>query len=196
MDENNTPQQNGSAQLSSVYAGISLLLILVSFAVCAYTIVIPESIIGVFASVFMLLALFAGLFYILKGCKKDAAKYFQTFVAAFTIAEAVSIISLCVATSTIFSAKVLALIFLFDVVLLALLVYLLIKKDLGVKKTVTMGLAILVFSAIDFIKGIMISAKAGAPNEALIGFATLSLGLTLLFMIYAKYKDKAARGSK
>ena len=190
MDENKT------VQISLPYAATSLLLILVSFAVSAYTIVVPESLIGVIASVMMFVALFAALFYILRGCKKDAAKYFKTFVATFTIAEAVNIISLCVATSTVFSVKVLALIFLFDVVLLGLLVYVLVKKDLGVKKTTAMGVLIMIFSAIDFVKGIIISKSTATPNEALIGFATFSLGLTMMFMIYAKYKDKSARGTK
>ncbi len=188
--------ENKSAELSTAYAAISLLLILVSFAVCAYTIMIPESIVGIVASAFNFLALFAALFYILRGCKKDAAKYFKYFVAAFTIAEAVNIISLCIATSTVFSAKILALIFVFDIALLIFLLIVLLKKDLGAKKTISMGLIIAILSIVDFVKGIIVSTAAGTPNEALIGFTTLALGLTMLFMIYAKYKDKAARGTK
>lgn len=134
----------------------------------------------------------AALFYIFKGYTKDAAKYFKTFLASFTLLCFLVVVNACMletpSLTTVFT-QMLAFTF---------LIVLVVAKNLGKIKSFIYGAIILalhlfylIFALVQYFNPDSILPKItlwyAIPNAVLAGL--------LLVFVAAKYRDKAARGS-
>lgn len=135
-------------------------------------------------SIVELYVLFSAAFYWLYGYKKDTAKFYNLFIYAYAI-----VILFRVYTSAGFGSvpsAICATIAFGGTCILA------VSKDLGKKKTLTIGFIVLVAMAVILVRGIVRGALLGAT----IGRAAETVDAILLnLMILAKYEDKAERGT-
>jgi len=138
----------------------------------------------VHALAYSLTGLFA-IYYILAGCKKDGgAKYFTWFMIAYALC---CILLYFRADEMDVADSIL------NCLVFGALCVLSMAKDLGQKKSTALSLVVLIIEAVCLLKlflGENFAATYPAPASNLV------FALNVLFMVTAKYYDKASRGSK
>jgi len=138
----------------------------------------------VLALVYCLTGLF-GIYYILAGCKKSsAAGYFVYFMIAFAI---------CCALLMLRVKEMSAIGGILACLTCGALCVLSMAKDLGQKKSKSLAVAVVVFAVIGLVAHLVVGDFAVAYPVAVFN---LIFALNVLFMVTAKYYDKATRGSK
>ena len=140
--------------------------------------VIADSIVCIAALVF-------GLFYSLKGYKKDAAAYYKLFMYLLLVSSLMSLSTIVV--------KFNALMLICNIIIFVCVVALAVANNLGESKSNNCALIILIC---DLIKFFYIVAKTNDMPAIAGGFGNLALACVLCVFVSAKYADKAARGSK
>jgi len=131
-------------------------------------------------------ALIYAAYYILSGYSKNAAKYFKTYCGVFAVAMLAALAANGTESVGYFST-------LFSAIAFALVLILMLSKDLGKELSMYACCGLIACLAVVMI----FSASAGADTAALgLCLVQLILGLTLTLMTVAKYIDKAARGTK
>lgn len=141
-------------------------------------------------------AIIFSLVYLLYGYKKNAADYFKFFMLFLALKELLAIESMLVEEGAPIYAVVIVATMMLGFVVLAF------GKDLGKKKS-TIACAIVVgLSVLTLIVGMMYTPKDLTKN-VLVGITLNIFNLTRVLMtsitaimVYAKYEDKYARGTK
>ena len=137
-------------------------------------------------SIVCIIALVFGLFYSLNGYKKDAAKYYKSFMYLFFVS---SVLSLLVPSIAPLSGKTNYFIASINVIILVLVFLLAFIKDLGVNKSTNISMLILILNIVKLFYNVQITVF-------LLGFSNLVLACILCVFVSAKYADKEARGAK
>jgi len=138
----------------------------------------------VHALAYCLTGLFA-IYYILAGCKKDGgAGYFVTFMYAFAVCCV--LLMLRVKEMSVLGG-------ILNCLTCGALCVLSMAKDLGQKKSKSLAGAVVVFAVIGLVAHLVAGDFAVAYPAAVFN---LVFALNVLFMVTAKYYDKATRGSK
>lgn len=142
-----------------------------------------------------LCAVLNAFMYLIDGCKKDAARYFRDFMISLTIAELFSMILIAkgdvVDTFEIVPAMV----------SFGMLCVLSVTENLGKKNSNLLALFVLVCKAISAV-AVYVNNPGTARGGTQMGticlvrsLTSFALVLIMCCMIYAKYEDKASRGS-
>lgn len=131
------------------------------------------------AIAYSLTGLFA-IYYILAGCKKEGANYFIWCTVAFAV---------CCALAYFRIDGMSPLDGIVNCLIFGALSVLSLAKDLGQKKSKTLAIVVVVLSVANLFDG-----RFSAEYPVLI--SNLVYSIDVLFMVIAKYYDKASRGSK
>lgn len=136
-------------------------------------------------SIVCIAALIFGLFYSLKGYKKDAAAYYKLFMYLLLVSSLMSLSTIVV--------KFNVLMLICDAIILICVVALAVANNLGESKSNNCALIILIC---DLIKFFYVVAKIKDMPTIAGEFANLVLACVLCVFVSAKYTDKATRGTK
>ena len=153
------------------------------------------SVISRFANCFTVVSVLCGLMYFVYGAAKNAAAYFKVFMVSFAAVVLFSIASLAydnASNGTPGKAAVLTLVY---GCILCLLMVLFVGKDLGKGRSLCLSSTTFV-AFVGLCIYSLIENKGLAAMEAGRVFGHIDLALMLVFMVYAKYADKTARGTK
>ena len=174
----------------------SLVLIAAGIAVSVYSVFAPDATTWIrISGGFTFVTLLFAVHYIVKGYSKDAAKYYKVYTAAFALCQIISIIGISTSAEN-------AIAVLYPAIIFGFLILLMVTKDLGKKNSAIICGMIIFFSALALATGIY-----GCPGITLGGtmYGTLVLGRNAIQMLlgcllgvmtFAKYSDKAERGTK
>ena len=130
------------------------------------------------------LALFCGIVYMLRGSGKDVAGLYKTFLLLVTLGLIARLVSRFVFPG--FDAM--ACLMIASILMLLILTF---AKDLGKTKTLCVYYVLL---ALDLVAAILLFDKREALSCIASGLTRLVLDGSIGLAIFAKYKDKAARG--
>ena len=168
---------------------LNLLFIAVGLVFCVMDICVSaDKVCRVVASVLKIVALVFATYYIFKGYEKDAAKYYKSFGICFILAQIASLIG-----TILDDAKMLAIM---PAIVLICLLVLVFVKNLGKMVSLILCGILVVLNIISICSLEIWSAEAAFI--ALYGtmFSRLVLACLYGIMTYAKYLDKAERGTK
>ena len=166
---------------NAVLIVIALVLRLVTF------VSIPT--LGKIESIICIVALLYGLIYSLNGYKKDASKYYKTFMYLYLLSTVITLIlTFFVAINELRKYGILVIIA--NVVILLSLTILAFAKDLGEKKS--NGLALVILGASIF----KLCIVTKTISYISIAFDNLMLACILCVFVSAKYTEKTSRGAK
>ena len=175
---------------------VFLVLIAAGLAVSAQAVVNEESDAWTrISGAFIMFALISAGHYLLEGYAKNAASYFKAFLALFSAALFTSMIAIAVTSTNGFPILLCGLAF-------GVVLALLLSKDLGRKYSfilcaavIVCTLASLVYSIVRVLNGAIVGKVL--PTTVIGSNASrLILACVLGVMMYAKYLNKAERGSK
>ena len=167
----------------------NLLCIVAALVLCALSIVDATSNLAQqIACLFQIAALIYAAYYVFAGFTKDAAKYYKTFAAIFALAQIASLSSLSANANSYFGSLLSAL-------TLGLILVLFLSKNLGKKTSLILCGILVVVVVLSLIAALV---EGGFTTGAVIFpiIARFVLAALLGIMTFAKYIDKAARGSK
>ena len=140
-------------------------------------------------------ALVYGLIYALNGYKKDAAKYYKTFMYLYLLSNTISfIIALTSAISEIGNLGVLMIVV--NGIILLSVCSLTFIEDIGESKSNIFALSILLLNILKLVIDIAIIGTTITTPHTSAWFANIVLACVLCVFVSAKYADKASRGSK
>ncbi len=129
------------------------------------------------------------LAYCLKGYSKNAAGFFKAFCIAYCVSRVFPIFA--IAESYRAGNFVYPLILLMHLITFAAMSIFVVAKELGKKKSCVLAGIIFACTLVNLLPIL------GTPFYFMIGIITnLILTIVFLIMVYAKYQDKAARGTK
>ncbi len=134
--------------------------------------------------------------YLIDGCKKDAARFFRDYVISLTVAELYSMV-LMAKGNVVNVAEILP-----AMVSFGLLCILSVAENFGRRNTNILAGIILVCKIISAISVFLQNPglRRGGTELGTVclirSLTSVALVLIMCFMIYAKYEDKASRGSK
>jgi len=153
-------------------------------AVCANVFVITKLLPGALDTVLsalLILTSVAGIYYILAGCKKkEGAAYYHWFMCLFAVCALISLV--CISGDPEATACV--------AVAYGCLCVLSVAKDLGKKKSLLFTVVVVLAAASQCL------VTPSDRGDVICTWSVLVLSLTSLLMTFAKYADKASRGSK
>ena len=179
-----------------VTLAVSIVIGLISLVANYYSLFAEGvSVISRFANCFTVISVLCGLMYFVYGAAKNAAAYYKIFVLSFAGVALFSVASVAYDAANSGKAGKAAVLALVYGLLFGMLVGLFSGKDLGKKKTWILAAASVVIVVGTFVYS-LIENGGLSQMEAGRVFGHLDLALMLLFMVYAKYADKASRGSK
>ena len=142
------------------------------------------------SGIFVLLALVFAAYYILMGYQKADAKFYKLFQTFFGFAQLVAILDIGITVGEYLPVLISCLLF-------GLFIYMVLIKNLGKQRSQILCLVIFVLSVLDLLAGV-----SKVPCTDMYGTLVLirniaKILLTIMFciMTYAKYLDKAARGT-
>ncbi len=135
--------------------------------------------------VFYVLAILSAVFYCLYGYKKSAAKFFFLTTVFMLLTEFTAVI-VNVSYTEVLPAV-------FGVVACCCLSVLSFSKDLGKTKSFAFSWIV---ACVYLLNTINFVINWGTAYLVTIAFNNLSIAVIFLLMVYAKYQDKAARGTK
>jgi len=175
--------KNATYKVILIVALICIVAALVESAIC-----VSNAAFGVTMQVVCvcnIAALIYAAFYILAGYNKDNANFYKIFGAIYALAQIVDLAFL----GTVNAGYV---VMLFAALILAAILVLVFSKDLGKQKSMTICIVLVALTA-----ALTICAASGVLVEV-VGMYWVKLVLACLYtlMTFAKYVDKAARGSK
>ena len=151
---------------------------------------------GRMADCFMLVTVIFAVFYAFIGYKKAAAKYYHWFMVSYTIAIGVNL-SFYIRNDILNKDLVV-----WGLPIFGMMCILSVAKDLGKKNSMILGIVVLIGSVAAIVVSLMyapgIYRGGNTTNlQAIYRIGVqISLAVIMNLMIIAKYKDKAARGSK
>ena len=186
-------EENKKPVLFWVTLAVSIVIGLVSLVANYYSLFAEGiSLISRFANCFTVVSVLCGLMYFVYGAAKNAAVYFRIYMISFAGVALFSIASLAYDIADPAKSAVLTLLY---GAVFGMLIALFVGKDLGKKKSFAMTVAVLAVF-VGLLVYSLIENKGLSQLEAGRVFGHLDLALMLVFMTYAKYADKASRGSK
>lgn len=172
-------------KLIKVLSVVFALLLLFGMGVCIYCIVMSgENTVNIAECIGLAVVAAFGIYYILAGCKKgEGSTYFRWFVNMFALVEilpllqhdTMSVVSVIMLTIGFGSLTVLS-----------------VGRDLGKGKSLLLSGIVIAITMIDLVTTIIRSPE----NVVVLVVIHLLLAITTMFMVFAKYADKKARGSK
>jgi len=173
---------------------VSVVLLVICAAVLVFNIIdIANNQLGIGYTICLLaetISIILAVFYCLSGYKKSSAVLFKSVVFTRWIASAVALyLQYQSAETSAFTntSYLLALVF------FACLSVFAIAKDIGKPRSITMAIIMI---CVPVIETIYLIALVGF-NPAIFRFLSyILLSIIFLLMVYAKYKDKEARGTK
>ena len=180
-----------------ILAIIHLIITVVCVGLCVWAMILSGGVgRGLIADFLELAALVLALFYLFKGYKKAAAKYYHWFLVSFTIAVVFNL------GFDIIAATLNGVTAILGLGIYGMLCILAVAKDLGKKNSMILGVLILAESIILLVVTLVYTPGIIRGGDALTTQGIIRAGvqqcmaIILNVMIIAKYKDKAARGSK
>jgi len=133
------------------------------------------------------------LFYCIHGFSKKPQLFYRICIASFGLAEIAAALSTLIALFLADRLDKLNAVSMISYLLAAILLFSLgFGKDLGKKASKVCGYIVLALTAVN---AAIITASFGFGVMSGIGFGGLVLSVITLIMVYAKYKDKDARGT-
>lgn len=171
-------------------------LLLISFCIvgCIYGVIVTKNIFYSIEALVEVAALVLSIVYFVKGYKKDAAKYYKSFMllqaSTFVIEYAFSTFIPSVDTSGIYEA--------FSLILYGNTLLLAVAKDLGKKVTISLASFNLVVYTFTFIGSFFEAypTPIAKTDSILMTTTWFSLAGITLLMTIAKYIDKEKRNTK
>ena len=180
--------------VNPLLAVITAVILAAAMAASLYFIITGIAAIKVTCAV-LFLAMLCGLFYLVKGFRKDAAKFYRFYMSVSAFAVLVVLIAACVVGVTGVTNGGIGFILMVTVGIVLYGSFLLLgyAKDLGKKKNY---IICAISCAISLISAAIIAIiENDAWDKASVIFATFVLSLLAFVMTVAKYQDKAQRGS-
>lgn len=171
---------------------INVVLIVIAIILRLIAITVVPTIIKIDA-ILCIAALACGLIYALNGYKKDAAKYYKTFMYLYLISSVLSLgTSLSLAIADLGNFGILMIIS--NIIITISIFVLAFVKDFGEKKSNILSLLVLSLNILKLLSDISIKGITTPIISA--GFGNLILACILCVFVSAKYADKASRGAK
>jgi len=135
-----------------------------------------------------LLTLLADLIYCLNGYKKDASIYYKTVCVLMAVSSILTLILISQAKEDALVWQICRISYLILIVIRLVFAF---AKDMGVEATMAFYITMVIIVLLN--AGMSIGLKVYTAMDTII-----AITVTAVFgiMIYAKYKDKASRGSK
>ena len=164
---------------------IALVLRLVTF------VSIPT--LGKVDAIICIVALVYGLIYALNGYKKDASKYYKTFMYLYLLSAVITLI-LAFSAAIIELKNYGILVILANVVILVSIFVLACINNLGEKKSNYLALLVLALNIFKLLFNVAIKGAIMPIVSA--GIANIMLACILCVFVSAKYADKKSRGAK
>ena len=164
-----------------------LLLFCIYGNLCRITMGLEQGL-GLICTICLILTCLFGVFYVASGYSKPGAAYFTVFMALYGLSDLLSAAQLFLEQNSLPVALLQSLLF---VCLLVLAV----AKDPGQSKSVTVAAAGLLCALIAIVVAFF-GAAVSSPLELIRPGTLLVLAFSSFLMVFAKYDDKKARGSK
>ena len=182
-----TEKKTGESIVKKLGA-FNVLLLIVAFAACIIALeelALPVSLVRI---AFQMIAIAFAFFYAVYGYKKNVARYYKEFLIVLGASRLVMVIvGIIEAKALGIGVGVSTVLFAVSFVLAAILAFV---KDLGKTKSLCAVLAMLV---LDVVNEVILLVKFGDVFSAVI---VLAVSFVAVEFVFAKYADKAERGSK
>ena len=162
---------------------------------CVYAVRFSQDSFFTLSSIMVIIALTVGMVYVFMGFTKDAAPYLRYFMGFAALSELASIADVANMNVTPFGAC-------FGAVIYGVYIILTVGKDLGKKQSLLLCVILLVLSVVMLIgsissfPGLVLGGNTQGTLYMIRSAAKVCLATTALLAIYAKYVDKASRGTK
>ena len=171
---------------------VQLVLIAVPACMSLWALTITKGVgTGMLADIFTLAALVFAILYIVNGCTKEDARFYKSFLIAYALA---------LLADGSFKCKYFGNGYLCFTAY-GILCILCVAENLGKKKSLIMGwivvicTALVLGSTLILTPGVLRGGDEMSTQSVIRAGANFSMALIMLIMIFAKYKDKEARGS-
>ena len=184
---------NSSSKIGKSISAITILLVVVAAVLAGIVLFSGEySIMRFISKVISLIAMIPCFVYACKGYKKDVAVYYKAFMGLFALSALITLITDIIDTvansyPSYFSTVICA------IVLIGYLI-LAFAKDFGKQKSMITAFCILGAQLISFVR--MLVKFGGVTSIILSACLNLIVSIVACLFVYAKYQDKAERGTK
>ena len=172
---------------------IQIIMTAIWILLCVWALIMSTGInSGVLCDIIALAALLMAMVYLIKGYKKDAAKYYHWFMIIFTVS---------VLADSVFNAMNYDFNYL-TITSYGVLCILCVAENLGRQKSIILGLIVLICLAASLVMtliktpGILRGGDAITTQMVIRAGASFTMAIILNIMIMAKYKDKEARETR
>ena len=146
-------------------------------------------------SIICIVALIYGLIYALYGYKKEASKYYKTFMYLYLLSSIISF-----ATVLDFAVDILGkigiLMIIANAIILVSVFLLAFIKDFGEKKSNNFALLVFALNIFKLLFDLIIIGSSIELANISAGFSNIMLSCILCLFVSAKYADKSSRGAK
>ena len=184
-----------SSKTNKTISVITILLVVIAVVICVALLLFgTKKVWNIIAWVFALIAMIPSFIYACNGYRKDVAVYYKAFMGLYSLNALISLISSIATTISvggIYSSYLSAVSHFIVLVGCLILIF---AKDFGKQKSMITAFCILAAQLFSFVR--MLVKFCDVLNIVLGASMNLIVAIVICLFVYAKYLDKAARGTK